>query len=153
MPMPCSPSGISISEGDGGVKMTLFQRAGPFFKTFSLLLVTASVVGTIAIGSDYRGLDFTHGVKAAMLALASATAWFSHLIPVNSWPLRRAAELWERLISVIAAFCAGGFWLWHETDGNPLPYLYLVIGLGFASGIAIMMAFFLPDMLEKERRK
>ena len=86
-------------------------------------------------------LEFKHGVKAALFAMAAATLLFIATLPSQSreGPLT-LAQTTDGLLHVVialATFLAGSFWLLEETNGKPAPYLLTVLVLAAVTAIAI----------------
>ena len=97
-------------------------------------------VDSVADFMSSPDLEYTDGIRASVFALVAASALFITLLPKNKLAGDDAVDAFCKLLSVVAAFLAGVFWLRDETGGNFGPYLtVLFIVTGTLTSI---LAFF-----------
>ena len=82
-------------------------------------------------------LCFTHGVTAALFALATAALLFIALIPRRTGAADGLSEALHRLVSSVAAAGAGAYWLKSEAGEAAWVYVAVILFLG---GIVIVSA-------------
>ena len=75
-------------------------------------------------------LCFTHGVTAALFALAAASLLFISLIPGGDGTADGLSEALHRLVSSVAATGAGVYWLKDEAGETAWLHLAMVLFLG-----------------------
>ncbi len=99
------------------------REAGLFFQ---------DVCGGYVAPIKFRGneLCFTHGVTAALFALAAAALLFISLVPVVDGMADRLSEALHRLVSSLAATGAGAYWLLDEAGETAWLHLAVVLFLG-----------------------
>ena len=137
------------------------SKAFTAFKVLSflalLLLASANAfmqVDTVAMLVGAEDLDYTHGVRASVFAIISASAFFASMIQISGVPPADDIDPPLRAMSVVTAFFAGVFWLLAETNGNAGAYVYAlfavagVLGGSFGSGILLHV---LKDWVERRR--
>ena len=139
-------------------------------KMLALKLMLTILVGLLMAGtlfghlfkfpilSGALGLEFRHGVNAALFALAAATLLFIAALPnrVQEGPFTPAQKLDGvlRVVISFATFLAGSFWLLHETGGKPAPYLLTVLVLGTITAISSFpYALYLLFLESRHRRR
>ena len=83
-----------------------------------------------------------HGAKAAMLALLATVTLFIGIVPSEDSRLNKQVSLSNRVLGIISTGVAGWYWLLSTTEGNPGPYLLVMVP---TSGIlvAIVMSNFI----------
>ena len=62
-----------------------------------------------------------------MLAMAGAATLFISLIPVSNSNRGTTIDLLVRVMGAIAVVLTGWFWLLSATNGNPGPYLVVIV--------------------------
>ena len=89
---------------------------------------------------------FTHGVTAALFALAAAALLFISLIPRGDGAADGLSEALHRLVSSVAATGAGGYWLKDEAGEAALLYIAVILFLGgmVIGSAALPVAVWLP---------
>ena len=104
------------------------------YKAFAFVLVSM-IAGanclmkfdTVADFMASPGLEYTHGVRAAVFALIAAAALSINLLPKDNVEQDSRVAFLSKTLSIITAFLAGLFWLLDETKGNAVPYVVVVL--------------------------
>ena len=118
---------------------TELGRSG-WWKFVALVVVIMMMIGVWSTGY-FEVADESvseHGVKAAVLAIATATMVFVSMIGRGA-RTRQGIDPWIQLVSGGLALLTGWYWLLAETGGNPWPFLSAV--LPFAVVLTIIAVF------------
>ena len=110
-----------------------------------LMLAGANFLMQVDSVADFMGspdLEYTDGIRASVFALVAASALFITLLPKNKVAGDDAVDSICKLLSVVAAFLAGVFWLLSETGGNFVPYvIVLIVVTATLTGILALYLF------------
>ena len=129
------------------------------YKGFALIVVfflgganSIMEVDTVAEFVGSPDLVYTHGIRASVYAVVAAAALFITRLPKNGVPQDEALDDLCGLVSVLAAFLTGIFWVLDETGGNIGPYflvLFTVTGI-LTGGLAV---FFVVQLVSERINK
>ena len=86
-------------------------------------------------------LDYSYGLKAALLASGAAVALFYELLPNGSGHLFARIAPWStRLVGAILAVLAAWNWVLDETGGEPFPLIWPIVAVAIYVIIIPMLA-------------
>ena len=140
--------------------MTKAFTAFKLASLFALFLLASAnglmQVDTVATLVGVEDLNYTHGVRASVFAIISASAFFASMIQYSSVPPAEDIDALLRGVSVVTAFFAGVFWLLAETQGNTGAYVYALFAvagvLGGVLAIGILLHV-LGDWIGRRRSR
>ena len=102
-------------------------------------------------------LYFTHGVTAALFALAAAAILFVSLVPAAVGTTNIVVESLHRFVGALAAAGAGGYWLRSEAGETAWLHLAMVLFLGgvliVAGAVPIAIVVPLKSLTARIRRR
>ena len=141
------------------------RRVQSWVKVFLTLLLLVLVFGTwYASTEDVRpysqdpNISFDYGVKAALFAIAAATSLLiEQFFRGDDRQTALTRGWWNdvvvRILGVVSAFAAGGYWLAAETNGKPWPYLIPVFVLGGVVSAGMVVNLLLSAAARKDERR
>ena len=106
--------------------------------TFSLVNLGVDPSDLVTLPDDASSYDYS-SIKAAGFAIITAMALFAGSVPTGDGQSDKMVDAATRMLGILATFGAGWFWLHGATYGSPGKYLYGVIILTGAAGMAVLI--------------